>query len=294
MAQFFSASHDVVFKALFVRNPLLLKGFLSDTLDLGLTDDDYVQILNPEMVPDKAQGKTNRLDIRVQTPNRKYNVEMQARKSGFSPDRVLHYWSRLYAADIEAGEKYEKLEPTYSVNVLGFEYFDCEDCHSSFSILENKRRERFTDKLSIHIFELPKIKNETSLSKQALEWLKIIQAESEEELKMIKENTQNPMIGQAVDAVLELNADEKLRQQVIDCQNALNDYYSDMTHFEEKGLARGLAKGREEGLAKGREEGVVEQKKATAKKLRRENWSVERIAEFLDVPVVDVEIWLND
>ena len=127
---------------------------------------------------------------------------------------------------------------------------------------------------------------------------------------MIKENTDAPMIGQAVDAVLELNADEKLRQQALDCQNALNDYYSDMTHFEEKGLARGLAKGREEGLAKGREEGlakgreeglakgreegVVEQKKASAKKLRRENWSVERIAEFLDVPVVDVEIWLND
>ena len=103
------------------------------------------------------------------------------------------------------------------------------------------------------------------------------------------ENTQNPTIGQAADAVLELNADEKLRQQALDCQNALNDYYSDMTHFEEKGLARGLAKGREEG----RKEGVVEQKKASAKKLRRENWSVERIAEFLDVPVVDVEIWLT-
>ncbi len=115
------------------------------------------------------------------------------------------------------------------------------------------------------------------------------------------ENTQNPTIGQAADSVLELNADEKLRQQALDCQNALNDYYSDMTHFEEKGLARGLAKGREEGLAKGREEGlakgreegVVEQKKATAKKLRRENWSVERIAEFLDVPTVDVQIWLT-
>ncbi|MBQ9812115.1 MAG: hypothetical protein IJM54_02270 [Thermoguttaceae bacterium] len=119
------------------------------------------------------------------------------------------------------------------------------------------------------------------------------------------ENTQNPTIGQAADAVLELNADEKLRQQALDCQNALNDYYSDMTHFEEKGLARGLAKGREEGLAKGREEGlakgreegrkegVVEEKKAIAKKLRRENWSVERIAEFLDVPTVDVQIWLT-
>ena len=76
MTQFFSASHDVAFKALFVRNPYLLKGFLSDTLDLGLTNDDFIRILNPEMVPDKPDGKTSRLDIRVQTPNRKFNVEM--------------------------------------------------------------------------------------------------------------------------------------------------------------------------------------------------------------------------
>ena len=126
MTKIISASHDVAFKALFVRNPYLLKGFLSDTLDLGLTNDDYIQILNPEMVPDKVDGKMNRLDLRVQTPNRKYNVEMQAQKNGFSPDRVLHYWSRLYVADIQSGESYRRLETTYSVNVLGFEYFDCD------------------------------------------------------------------------------------------------------------------------------------------------------------------------
>ena len=38
MAEIISASHDVVFKALFVRNPDILKAFLSDVLDLPLTD----------------------------------------------------------------------------------------------------------------------------------------------------------------------------------------------------------------------------------------------------------------
>ena len=160
------------------------------------------------MVPDKPDGKTSRLDIRVQTPNRKFNVEMQARKDGFSPDRVLHYWSSLFGADIKAGDYYQDLETTYSVNVLGFEYFDSESCYSSFSILENKRYERFTDKLSIHVFELPKVSRETSLSARVLDWLKVIQAESEEALMTISENTNNPMICQAAGAILELNADK--------------------------------------------------------------------------------------
>ena len=288
-----SAPHDVAFKALFVRNPYLLKGFLSDTLDLGLTNDDYIQILNPEMVPDKVDGKMNRLDLRVQTPNRKYNVEMQAQKNGFSPDRVLHYWSRLYVADIQSGESYRRLETTYSVNVLGFEYFDCDSCYSSFSILENKRRELFTDKLSIHIFELPKVSRETSLSSRALDWLKAIQADSEETLKTISDNTENPTVRQAAGAILELNADEKLRQRIIDQQNALFDYNNDMTESREEGRAEGLATGLAEGLATGLAKGVIKEKKSTAEKLVRKGWSIEEIAEFLDVSAVDVEIWLN-
>ncbi len=249
MTQFFSASHDVAFKALFVRNPYLLKGFLSDTLDLGLTNDDFIRILNPEMVPDKPDGKTSRLDIRVQTPNRKFNVEMQARKDGFSPDRVLHYWSSLFGADIKAGDYYQDLETTYSVNVLGFEYFDSESCYSSFSILENKRYERFTDKLSIHVFELPKVSRETSLSARVLDWLKVIQAESEEALMTISENTNNPMICQAAGAILELNADEKLRQRIIDRKNALNDYNSEMSWNRAEGRKEGRAEGRAETLS---------------------------------------------
>ncbi|MBR4750529.1 MAG: hypothetical protein IK077_02090 [Thermoguttaceae bacterium] len=43
-------------------------------------------------------------------------------------------------------------------------------------------------------------------------------------------------------------------------------------------------------LAKGR----LEEKKDVAKKLRLEGWAVERIAKFIEIPVVDVEIWLGE
>ena len=58
----------------------------------------------------------------------------------------------------------------------------------------------------------------------------------------------------------------------------------------EEGLEKGLKKGREEG----REEGVIEEKITVANKLLRRGWTIEEIAEILDVSTVDVEIWIND
>ena len=48
MAEIIPASHDVVFKALFVRNHDLLRAFLRDVLDLPLTENDEITILNTE------------------------------------------------------------------------------------------------------------------------------------------------------------------------------------------------------------------------------------------------------
>ena len=65
----------------------------------------------------------------------------------------------------------------------------------------------------------------------------------------------------------------------------------------EDGIEIGREEGREEGigigLARGREEGRIETMKATAKKLFNRGWTVEEIAKFIEIPVVDAELWLN-
>ncbi len=281
MNDFISASHDVVFKALFVRNQDVLKAFLNDSLDLNLTDADSIKVMSSEDVPDAANGKLSRFDVHVRTANRRYNVEMQAQKSGFSSERVLYYWSKLYGDGFESGSKYEELDQTYSVNVLGFNYFDCKEYRSSFSILENERHELLTDKLSIHVFELPKVPKELISGDRVQEWMEIIKAESEEALDIVRKRTENPMINKAIDAICQLNADEKLREQIRVQQKAEYDYGNDMAVARDEGRAEGLMEGRLETL------------KENAANMRVEGLDDETIARILRVNVADVRIWLD-
>lgn len=239
MAEIISASHDVVFKALFVRNPDILRAFLRDVLDLPLTDDDEVTILNPELIPETSDGKLSRLDIHVKMAKRKFNIEMQARKSGFDAERVLYYWCEMYGEDFESGGKYEDLNPTYSVNILGFSYLDCAEYHSSYSIREDKRYEKLTDKLSIHIFELPKVPKELISNDNKQMWMELINADSEEALEMVRTTTQNPAIQKGIDAVYALNADTVLREQIRQRDKAVRDYENEMARERSEGRAEG-------------------------------------------------------
>lgn len=267
---------DVVFKALFVRNPDILRAFLRDILDLPITDNDKITILNPELIPDFSEGKLSRLDIHVEMKNRRFNIEMQARKNGFSAERVLYYWAELYSEKFESGGKYEELEQTISINVLGFKFLNCENYHSSYSILEDSRYEKFTDKLSIHVFELPKVPKEIISGDAKQQWMELIRADSEEALEMVRTTTENPAIQKGIDAVYALNADTVLREQIRQREKAIRDYENDMATARSEGISIGEAKGRAEGEAKGR----TEERNALIKKMRKRGMSEDEIKEF--------------
>lgn len=169
--------------------------------------------------------------------NRKFNIEMQARKKGFNTERVLYYWCEMYGEKFEAGGKYEDLEQTYSVNVLGFSFLNCKEYHSSYSIREDKRFERLTDKLSIHIFELPKVPKELINGDKKQMWMELIKADSEEALEMVRITTQNPEIKKGIDAVYALNADTVLREQIRQRDKAIRDYENEMAIARSEGKA---------------------------------------------------------
>lgn len=262
MREFLSASHDIVFKALFVRNPDLLRAFLRDVLDLDISDEDEVTILNEELIPLAIDGKLSRLDVHVRTATQKFNIEMQARSVGFNAERILYYWSQMYGNDFKAGEEYADLVQTFSVNILGYNFLNCPEYHSSYSLREDKRHEKLTDKMSVHVFELPKVPKNLVGSDNVQMWMELIRANSEEALSMVKNTAQNPSIQEAVDAVHTINADEAFREQVRLREKALNDYYNEINIVRAEGLAEGLAKGREESrfdtLAELVKEGVLD------------------------------------
>lgn len=110
---------------------------------------------------------------------------------------------------------------------------------SPFSILENTRYEKLTDKLSIHIFELPKVPKELISGDNKQKWMELIKADSEEALEMVRVTTENPAIKKGIDAVYELNADTILREQIRQRDKAIRDYENDMAIAKSEGKAEG-------------------------------------------------------
>ena len=192
-------------------------------------------------------GKLCRLDIRVETEKRKFNIEMQARRQGFSSEMILFYWSKVYTGDFKEGGFYETLDRTLSVNVLNFSFLECEEYHTSFSIRDDREYKQLTDKLSIHLFELPKVPKELKADDDRQMWMRLIMADTEEVLAMIKDTTTNPEIKKGADKILDVNADIVLREQIWARDKALYDYWNDMNVARREGVEQGIQQGIDQG-----------------------------------------------
>ena len=79
-----------------------------------------------------------------------------------------------------------KLEYTFKSDVL----FGCEGVHSEFQALEVRRHMALIDKMSLHYFELPKLKGIDSINPGNVQdfRLALFKAETGDELAKFKEN----------------------------------------------------------------------------------------------------------
>ena len=262
-----SAKNDVVFKALFVKNIEILKVFLSDILEIPPESIQDIKITNSEIIPEKVDGKVGRLDINLITSEGNINIEMQMVKDDDYGERILFYWSKMYVSGIDKGEVYKNLSKTISINVLGFKMFDCKEYYSEFQILEKNRHELFSDKMSLHFFELPKISDKIDISDRKQLWLQLINADSEEDFAMLRE-TNVPIIQESVGKIYELSNDEQIREYVRQREKTRLDWNSDMYNAKLQGRAEGI-----EAVIKGmRIAGISEEQiEATRKAMLKED-----------------------
>ncbi|MDE6729148.1 MAG: Rpn family recombination-promoting nuclease/putative transposase [Oscillospiraceae bacterium] len=234
-------TNDVMFKALFTRNPDLLKSFLVATLHLDSSSITNIKIRNTELTPDYYEGKLTRLDILLEADGKIINIEMQVARKEDYKERALFYWARMYNNELKEGETYDEIGRCICINVLNFTMFECSDYHSSFSVREDTRHELLTDRMQIHFLELPKI--EKIKEKFRMEnkdilrlWMQLFKAESKEELEML-EAVPVEAIQNGVHVIYDLSKDEQIRERVRQREKAEQDYYSDMAHAKAEGRA---------------------------------------------------------
>ena len=147
-----------------------------------------VEILTPYQLPALKGGKVTIVDVKAKDQNNKtYIVEMQvAEVEGFDK-RVLYYASKSYSSQIDRGDLYEKLNPTFFIGILDFEVTQNNDYISRHKIVDIQTGENFIKDIEFNFIELPKFnKKQNELTSVIEQWVFFLK--NSENLEVIPEN----------------------------------------------------------------------------------------------------------
>ena len=266
---------DFAFKEL-MSDETVRTGFLASVLAVPAGNIRSAVILNVELQRTHPEDKLGILDVRVcLNDETEIDIEIQIDPMSVWADRSLFYLSKMYTAQISAGDSYRLLKKCISISILDFRLFaDSGEFYSCFHIREDTRHILYTDKMEFHVIELPKLPEELKEnSSELLLWAKFLNAERKEEFEMLAEK--NDAIGKAYERLQVMSQDEKKRMEYEAREKALRDHNEVMLEATERGIAQGIeigkaegrAEGIEAGIAKGRAEGIVIGKLEAAKEL---------------------------
>ena len=277
------------------------RGFIAAVL--GISPEEVVSTeLKPTHLRVKHQkDKLGILDVHVILNGEiQIDMEIQVAQFLFWRERSLFYLSKMYSDVILAGEGYQVLGKCIHVGILDFILFEeDEEYYSCFHLWEDKRRRIYSDKLEIHIVELPKLAEREYPETALLKWARFFNAEKKEEFEMVAKT--DPHIQKAYDQLLYMSGNEEKRLLYEARQKALNDYntqmYSNWHDGYSEGEKRGYREGEKQGYKEGEKEGYKEgeEKKLIGlicKKMKK-NCSAEEIADLLEEDKAKVETIYN-
>ena len=234
---------DVVFQALFgeVGSERITKNFLESILKRKIEKIDLSK--NPILRREFKNDKLGVLDILAKiNEGENCNIEMQILDKSDTIERILYYWSRLYSRQIKMGESYKSLEKTIVILIAYFKLEELKELeyHSSWKIVEeNNRKTILTNKLEIHIIELPKIVGKEDKKDELLDWLYFLENPKSERVE--KKMKENEGLKEANEKLNGLSEDEKMQRIAWWRQKAIMDekaIYSKGVQEEKEEIAR--------------------------------------------------------
>ncbi len=189
--KFVDVKNDVAFRKIFgnENRKEVLISFLNSVLLLNENHKIVnVDILTPYQLPDLRGGKVTIVDVKAKDQNNKtYIVEMQVAEVDGFDKRVLYYASKSYSAQIERGDQYENLNPTYFIGILDFEVTQNPSYINRHKIIDIETNENYIKDIEFNFIELPKFnKKEKELVSVIDQWVYFIK--NAENIEVIPEN----------------------------------------------------------------------------------------------------------
>ncbi len=247
---------DFCFKELLTDEDVR-RGFIAAVLGVATDTIRRTELLPTHLRKQHQEDKLGILDVRVVLEDgAQIDIEMQVIAYDYWAERSLFYLCKMFADQIHEGEDYQELKKCIHVGILNFTLFDDKEYYSRFHIWEDVRKILYTDKMEIHVLELPKLKKYQYPETELFRWARFFNAESREEMQMAVQG--DKYMEKAYSRLVNLSADEEKRLEYEERQKAIRDYNHMINSGWRTGHAKGLAEGLEEGRAEGLEEGLRE------------------------------------
>ena len=288
-------TNDYVFKRLFgyVGNEEITKGLLSSIIkdaEINSVKLDCKEILEQDVLSDKF----GILDIRaILNNNIQCNIEMQIIDKKDIENRLLFYWSRLYAKSIKLGANYIDAQRTIIILFADYNIKNLENINkyiTKWHICEDNFKETvLTMNFEIYIIELPKFEKYVDNS-EIDTWVKFLK---NPEVIGMSEINENEALKNAKTILEEISKDEYEQELAFKRELYLMDKKAIEAAGFDKGLEQGIKEGIKEGIKQGIEQGVNKgkniEKIEIAKKLLIKGYSIEEIIEITGLTKEDIE-----
>lgn len=233
-----------------------------------------VDILNPFNISEKAGNKESIVDLKAITEDGIIVIiEIQTYSTKNFPERTLYYWSKNYSNILNHGDKYAKLKPVISINLIDDFLFDETDnkMHTCYLLKEKNNNKILTDHIQLHYVEIPKFDKNGDIKNKLKNWILFLNSNKEEDMsKLLKEDT---IFEKAIDKYNYFTNNKDL----------LNEYDRREAYLVyQASLMRGA---REDGF----EEGRNEEKKSMVKSMKKSGLDIKFISEITGLSVDEIE-----
>ena len=265
-----SIRNDAIFKIVFGSNyrSQYLKRFLEAILNINITN----IVIQNEVALDRnhIDSKLMKLDILAEIDgNSKINIEFQNGMNYNVIKRGEAYASSIFSSYLNVGEKYVEVPKTIVIWLLDFDLFKDGPYHEQSKLIRDSNNEILSDNITYHYIQLPKfIKKTREIKTEKEQWLAYLshQLNKEELEELFKMNDDI----KDIDKIAEMVANsEELRIAIMDKM---------MAKYE-----RNLEKA--ESYHEGEKTASIE----IAKKMKKENESIEKIISYTGLSKEEIE-----
>ena len=308
--------NDYVFKRIFSYegNEDVLIDLLEAILKIKIRK---IVLKNPEMISERESGKKFILDIKAELDDGTIvDIEMQTSDEKNIEERSTTYSGRMISEQLQAGDKYTKLNKVIFIVILNFEYYKRNSYYHivrpRFDEIEEeyfvdmgyvKQDEIATKYIEMHYIELPKyFKKNPAIKTKLDEWLWLFSGD-EEKMEMVKRK--NNKVKKAMNTLERISLDPKERQMYEDIKTeeflqrvSENNIRKESEKIgfskghdagRKEGEKIGFSKGQDVGRAEGEDIGKRKKEIEIAKKMLDKNIKIEEIMEITELTKEEIE-----